>query len=108
MWAAIINENGIEAIATAGVRKRGSPAKATIDDQIHIGSLTKAMTSVLLARLVADGAFTNGWSTTIAEVFPELECKMHASYREVTLDELVRHRSGVACDASCTVFATGR
>ena len=100
MWAAIINENGIEVIAAAGVRKRGSPAKATIDDQIHIGSLTKAMTSVLLARLGADGAFTNGWSTTIAEVFPELERKMHASYREVTLDELVRHRSGVACDAS--------
>ena len=96
MWAAIINENGIEAIAAAGVRKRGSPAKATIDDQIHIGSLTKAMTSVLLARLVADGVFTNGWSTTIAEVFPELERKMHASYREVTLDELVRHRSGLA------------
>ena len=100
MWAAIVNENGIEAIAAAGVRKRGSPAKATIDDQIHIGSLTKAMTSVLLARLVADGVFTNGWRTTIAEVFPELERKMHASYREVTLDELVRHRSGLAHSAT--------
>ena len=100
MWAAIINENGIEAIAATGVRKRGSPEKATVDDQIHIGSLTKAMTSVLLARLVADGAFANGWSTTIAEVFPELERKIHATYHEVTLDELVRHRSGIARNAA--------
>ena len=100
MWAAIINENGIEAVAAAGVRKRRSPEKATVDDQIHIGSLTKAMTSVLLARLVADGSFPNGWNTTIAEVFPELERKIHASYREVTLDELVRHRSGMARDVA--------
>ena len=71
-----------------------------MDDQIHIGSLTKAMTSVLLARLVADGAFANGWSTTIAEVFPELERKIHAMYHEVTLDELVRHRSGIARNAA--------
>lgn len=100
MWAAIINENGIEAIAAAGVRKRGSPEKATVDDQFHIGSLTKAMTSVLLARLVANGAFANGWNTTIVEVFPKLEGKMHASYRTVTLDELVRHRSGLASNAA--------
>ena len=98
MWAAIIGKNGIEAIAATGVRKRGSPEKATIDDQVHIGSMTKAMTSVLLARLIGDGTFENGWNTTIAEVYPELERKMHESYREITLDELVRHRSGLAAN----------
>ena len=100
MWAAIINENGIEAIAATGVRKRGSAERATVEDQIHIGSLTKAMTSVLLARLVTNGAFSNGWNTTVAEVFPELERTIHASYHEVTLDELVRHRSGITPNAA--------
>ena len=100
MWAAIINENGIEAVAAAGVRKRGSPEKATVEDQIHVGSLTKAMTSVLLARLVANGALANGWNTTLVQVFPELDRKIHASYHEVPLNEFVRHRSGLARNAA--------
>ena len=100
MWAAIINEDGIEAIAAAGVRKRRSPEKTTVDDRIHIGSLTKAMTTVLLAQLVANRDFANGWSTTIAEVFPELERTTHTNYHEATLAELARHRSGMTRDAA--------
>ena len=40
-----------------------------INDQVHIGSNTKAMTSTMLATLVEDGTFINGWETTISEVF---------------------------------------
>ena len=94
--AAIIDEGGIRAIASAGVRKQGSPEELTIDDIVKMGSLTKAMTSTMLATLVADGTFINGWQTTLAQVFPELE--IHPDYRPVTLWQLVRHAGGVPND----------
>ena len=97
--AAIIDEGGIRAIASTGVRKQGSPEKFTINDQVHIGSNTKAMTSTMLATLVEDGTFVNGWETTIAEVFPELVDEMHPDYHTVTLWQLVNHTGGLARDA---------
>ena len=96
--AAIIDEEGIRAIASAGVRKQESPEKLTVNDLMHIGSITKAMTSTMLATLVADGTFVNGWQTTIAQVFPELRDEMHPDYRAVTLWQLVRHVGGVPDD----------
>ncbi len=96
--AAIIDEGGVRAIASAGVRKQGSPEKFTINDLVKMGSLTKAMTPTMLATLVADGTFINGWQTTIAEVFPELRDEIHPDYRAVTLWQLVRHVGGVPND----------
>ena len=96
--AAIIDEAGVRAIAAAGVRKQGSPEKFTISDLVKMGSLTKAMTPTMLATLVADGTFVNGWVTTLAEVFPELRAEIHPDYRAVTLWQLVRHVGGVPDD----------
>ena len=90
--AAIIDEAGVRSIAAAGVRKQGSPEELTGNDLVKIGSITKSMTSVMLATLVADGTFASGWQTTIADVFPELE--IHPDYRAVTLWQLVRHLGG--------------
>src|SRR4051812_33875208 len=53
----------------AGVRKVGDSTPATVDDQFHIGSCTKAMTATLLARYVEKGAIR--WNETLAELFPE-------------------------------------
>ncbi len=93
--AAIIDEGGVRAIAAAGVRRQGSPEKFTINDLVKMGSITKPMTSTMLATLVADGTFVNGWQTTIAQVFPELRDEIHPDYRPVTLWQLVRHVGGV-------------
>ena len=93
--AAIIDEEGVRAIASAGVRKQGSPEKLTINDLVKMGSITKAMTSTMLVTLVEDGTFINGWQTTIAQVFPELRDEIHPDYRAVTLWQLVRHVGGV-------------
>ena len=96
--AAIIDEEGIRAIAAAGVRRQGSSEELTINDLVKMGSITKAMTSTMLATLVADGTFIHGWQTTIAQVFPELRDEMHPDYRPVTLWQLVRHVGGVPDD----------
>ena len=99
MVAAIIDENGVQAIGAAGVRKQGSPDPFKVDDLVHLGSNTKAMTSTMLATLVKDGTFANGWETTIGDVFPELLEKMHEDYHSVALSELIRMRGGIASNA---------
>lgn len=98
--AAIVDCQGVRAIAAAGVRKVGHPHPLLTTDSIHIGSNTKAMTSTLLAALVRDGVFADDWNTTIAAVFPELLDYIHPEYAEVTLWQLVTMTGGVKCDAA--------
>ncbi len=95
--AAIIDAQGVVAIGSAGIRKAGSYEKLTVDDIIHIGSCTKAMTCLMLATLVADGTLT--WETTLIQALPELKNIIHADYQHVTLWQLVTHRAGIAANA---------
>ena len=99
LFAAIINQQGGSSIASAGVRKQGRAEPVSVNDLIHIGSCTKAMTATMLATLVADGTFQNGWQTTIAEVFPEIVSSIHGEYADVSLWELLDHTSGIAGNA---------
>ena len=70
LFAAVIDEQGVRAVGAVGVRRQGLPQEVTVDDLIHIGSNGKAMTATMLAVLVEDGIFPDGWETTIAGVFP--------------------------------------
>ena len=56
MVAAISSAERLLASGAAGVRKAGTESKLTENDLIHIGSCTKAMTSVMLATFVADNS----------------------------------------------------
>ncbi|MCY3793133.1 MAG: serine hydrolase [Gammaproteobacteria bacterium] len=99
LFAAILDENGVRAIAADGVRREGSAQRLTVNDLIHIGSNTKAMTAVMLATLVADRTLPTGWRTTIGHVFPELLGEIHSDFHAVTLHQLVTMTGGVATDA---------
>lgn len=98
--AAIVDTDGVRAIAAAGVRREGSLEAFTVNDLLHVGSNTKAMTSTMLATLVADASFPRGWQTRIADVFPELVGEIHAGYDEVTLWQLVTMAGGIARNAT--------
>lgn len=99
LWAAIVEDGHITALAASGVRRQGSAPEVTARDIVHIGSNTKAMTATMLATLVADGTFTGGWQTTVVDVFPELEDEVHSEYRSVTLRQLVGMAGGIPRDA---------
>ncbi len=99
LFAAILDGNGVRAIAADGVRREGSAQRLTVDDLIHIGSNTKAMTAVMLATLVADRTLPAGWRTTIGDVFPELLGEIHSGFHAVTLHQLVTMTGGVASNA---------
>ncbi|EDY20356.1 beta-lactamase [Chthoniobacter flavus Ellin428] len=78
--------------AATGVRKLGSDELVTTDDKWHLGSCTKSMTAMLAGMMVDEGKLS--WHTTIGEVFPDLNGAMRPSWRNVTLDQLLTHRSG--------------
>lgn len=90
--AAVIDREGVLAIGTSGTRRADEPAKLTTDDVFHLGSDTKAMTALLVARMVEAGVLR--WDMTMAEVFPG--DAMHEGFRDVTLTQLMRHRSGIS------------
>ena len=99
LLAATVDEAGVRSVTTAGHRKAGASEPLLATDAIHIGSNTKAMTSTMLATLVFDRAFENGWETTLGGVFPELAGEIHADYHAGTLWELVSMVGGAAGDA---------
>jgi len=93
MVAAVVEGDGTVGVAAAGVRRRGSPEKVTVDDRFHVGSCTKSMTATLCAMLVEEGKLS--WETTLGGTFPELAESMRPEYRAVTLEQLLTHRGGM-------------
>ena len=98
MVAAITSSKGVLAIGSAGIRKNGSKKRFAEQDLVHLGSCTKAMTSVLLATLVDEGKLT--WETSLIAVLPELKGKIHSDHQAVTVWQLLTHRAGVEANAA--------
>jgi CubicO group peptidase (beta-lactamase class C family) len=94
---AIVTSDGVQASGVAGVRKLGTDVAATIEDDWHLGSDTKAMTATLIGLLIDDGKLK--FESTIAEVFPEFAPKLPAAFQKVTVAHLLAHRSGLPHDA---------
>jgi CubicO group peptidase (beta-lactamase class C family) len=93
-------------IAAAGKRKSDADIPVTINDHLHLGSCTKAITSVLIARLVEQGALR--WDDSIASQASELSERLPASHREVTLEQLLQHRAGYPANARDWWLTRGR
>src|SRR4051794_24772330 len=94
--AAAVQDGRIIAAGAVGTRRWGAEAPVTLDDAFHIGSDTKAMTSLLVAMLVEEGRLR--WDTTVAEAFPDLAAGMQAGLRGVTLTQLLSHTGGLPSD----------
>ncbi|GAB4451735.1 MAG: serine hydrolase domain-containing protein [Armatimonadaceae bacterium] len=90
--AAAVNAQGISRAVT-GVRLQGTNQNVQINDRFHIGSNTKAFTATLLAVYVEEGRLA--WNTRLLDVFPELTNQVHPAYRNVTLEQLLSHTSGL-------------
>ena len=68
-----------------GVRERGRPEPVTADSLYIIASNTKALTTLLLAKLVDEGRFR--WETPVAQVYPSFQ----TGDPEFTKRVLVKH-----------------
>jgi len=93
MVAAVLRGERIIAQGVAGVRKRGTAERITLDDRFHLGSCTKAMTATLVAMLVEEGKLN--WTTTLGELFADTVKPMHPAWEKVTLRQILAHRASL-------------
>jgi CubicO group peptidase (beta-lactamase class C family) len=93
MVAAVLRGERIIAQGAAGVRKRGTAERITLDDRFHLGSCTKAMTATLVAMLVEEGRLN--WTTTLGELFADTVKPPHPAWGKVTLRQVLAHRAGL-------------
>ena len=94
--AAIVREGKVVASGAVGTRRAGTDSPVTLHDRFHIGSDTKAMTSLIAGMLVEQGGLR--WSGTVADAFPELAAGMAEGLGQVTLRQLLSHTSGMPSD----------
>jgi CubicO group peptidase (beta-lactamase class C family) len=108
MAAAVLRGERIIAQGVAGVRKRGTAERITLNDRFHLGSCTKAMTATLVAMLVEEGKLN--WTTTLGELFADTVKPMHPAWEKVTLRQVLAHRAGLPFepDGLNPVFSTFR
>jgi CubicO group peptidase (beta-lactamase class C family) len=92
--AAVFQNGAIVASGAVGTRRAGMQIPVTVNDRFHIGSDSKAFTALLAGQFVQQGKLQ--WTSTPADVFPELKAKMNAEFAKVTLEQLLSHSSGLS------------
>tara|TARA_R110002049_G_scaffold2750_2_gene21680 strand:+ start:547459 stop:548679 length:1221 start_codon:yes stop_codon:yes gene_type:complete len=103
--AAVVNTDGLVQSECFGSRKRGTSDKIDLSDRFPIGSCTKSMTATLAAVLVE--AEKIDWNSSIGDVWPKASAAdIHPRLRNVTLDELLSHQSGLPSDISGQAWAS--
>jgi len=98
--AVVINNESPPVFTSVGYRNVNDiNNKVTIYDKWHIGSITKSITSTLIAKLIEINSNIK-WNTTIIEVFPEMENEINPAYKDVNFIDLLSHTSGIIGDIS--------
>jgi CubicO group peptidase (beta-lactamase class C family) len=101
--AAVTRGGRLIAQGAAGVRRLGGRERVTVDDKYHLGSNTKAMTATLLGVVVDEGQL--GWTSTVGDVLGKKAPAMDSAWRSVTLEQLLRHRSGAPREPDAEAMA---
>ena len=76
-----------------GVKEIGGDDPVTPDTIFSIGSLTKALTSMMVATLVDEGLI--GWDTPIVEVMPQFRLSDQDATQQITLRHAFGHTTGL-------------
>lgn len=97
MAISIVKDGKIVHARGYGVRRLGSDARLDADTIIPTGSTGKAVTVAALAMLVDDGRL--GWDDKVIDHLPDF--RMHDPWvtREMTVRDLLAHRSGLGLGA---------
>lgn len=91
LWAGRFHADGRRVVACGGLRRVGDPAAVRLDDRIHLGSCTKAMTAALVARECSAGRLT--FDTPLGTLFAT-EIAADSPWADATVEDLLCHSSG--------------
>ncbi len=94
--AMVVVDGEQQAAAACGERKIRSGILTQINDQWHLGSITKSITATMIARLIESGQMD--WNETIGARFPD--APIHESWKTATLRQLLTHTSGAPANLS--------
>ncbi len=86
-----------------GVKEARGADPVTPDTVFSIGSLTKAMTSMMTATLVDQGLM--GWDTRVVEVMPQFQLSDTDATGKITIKHLFAHTTGLPNTDLALLFA---
>ena len=93
MAIAIVKDDSLVFAKGYGVIESGKPGAVNEHTRFAIGSTTKAMTSAALAMLVDEGKLR--WDERVIDILPELQLYDSYATHELTVRDLLTHRSGL-------------
>jgi CubicO group peptidase (beta-lactamase class C family) len=102
--ALVLRGGDVVGTGAVGVRELGDPRTVTADDRFHIGGAVQTLTATLAATLVQDGHLT--WDETLGAALSDVP--MHASYKDVTLADLLAQRGGAPAAIPALVVSAAR
>ena len=91
---AVVKDDSLVFAKAYGVLEIGKPTPANAHTRFAIGSTTKAMTTAALAMLVDEGKVR--WDDRVIDHLPEFRLYDAYATRELTIRDLLTHRSGLA------------
>ena len=94
--AIVVSRDRIIARGVCGVRRIGDLGAVSSDPHWQLGSITKTFTATLTAMLIERGKLK--WETTLREIYPEQTKILAPGVGDVTIRQLVTHRSGMGDD----------
>ncbi|MBA4064441.1 MAG: hypothetical protein C0501_12155 [Isosphaera sp.] len=89
----VVKDDAVVYLKGFGVREKGKPETVTPDTVFAIASCTKAFASTLVAMLAADGKLK--WDDKVHDHLDYFRLSDPAADREVTLRDLLSHRTGM-------------
>lgn len=90
---AIVYKDQVVFLKGYGLRSLGSTAQVDPDTVFELASLSKPITSTIVASLIGtDGV---GWDVPIVNLDPEFKLANAAASKQVTVREMLSHRSGL-------------
>lgn len=90
---AVVRGDSVVLLRGYGVKETGQPDPVTAKTMFEIGSTTKAFSAALVAILVDEGRLD--WDDRVIDRLPGFELKDPLVTRQVTLRDLLAHRTGL-------------
>ena len=78
-------------VAVAGVRSVNSPVPVELQDRFRLGSVSKSITGLVVAKLIDRGLLD--WDAKLGELLADINVR--PEFRDVTIEQLMQNRGGV-------------